>query len=59
MWSTATQSFTQIYTPFGSSYVQEHCNGEISRGNLAPAEDRLTIDFGAMLARLRAALWLR
>ena len=58
MWSTTSQSFTQVFTPFGSGYVQED-RGEETRGYLAPLEAREAIDFGAMLATLRVALSLR
>ena len=58
MWSTTSQNLTQVFTPFGCGYVQEH-RGEETRGYLAPPEVRETIDFGAILAALRAALSFR
>ncbi len=54
-----TNHTTLVFSPFGGGYVQEH-RGEEKGGYLARAEDRgLAIDFGAMLASLRAALFLR
>ena len=58
MWTTTSQNLTQVFTPFGNGYVQEH-RGEETRGYLASLEPREIIDFGTMLATLRAALSLR
>jgi hypothetical protein len=58
MWSTTSQTLTQVFTPFGGGYIQEHHGDEV-RSYLAAPEVGETIDFGAVLAALRAALFLR
>jgi hypothetical protein len=50
---------TQVLTPFGSGYVSE-LHSDMLRGNLPPAEPHVfTVDFSAVLAVLRAALFLK
>ena len=58
MWSTTSQTLTQVFTPFGAGYIQEH-RGDKAHGFLALPEARKPIDFGAILIALRAALSLR
>jgi hypothetical protein len=58
MWSTTSQTLTQVFTPFGGGYIQEH-HGDDAVSHLAPPEVRETIDFGRILTALRAALSLR
>lgn len=58
MWSNTSQTQTQFFTPFGCGYVLE-LRSEETRGYLAPPEAHATVDFGAILKSLRAALSLR
>lgn len=58
MWSTTSQTPTQVFTPFGGGYIEEH-HGDEERSYLAAPEVRETVDFSAVLAALRAALFLR
>jgi hypothetical protein len=55
----ATQSSTQLHTIFGSGYVLEQ-RGDQSQHHLPQSDDRgPVLDFGKILATLRAALSLR
>ena len=57
MWSTS-QTLSPVFTPFGGGYLPEH-RSEETRNHLAAPEPRETIDVGAILTALRAALSLR
>lgn len=57
MWSTS-QTLSPVFTPFGGGYLPEHRNDE-TRNHLGAPERRETIDVGAILTALRAALSLR
>lgn len=57
MWSTS-QSLNPVFTPFGGGYLPEQ-RSEEGRRHLAAPEHREPIDFGVVLAALRAALSLR
>lgn len=55
----ATQSSTQLHTIFGSGYVLEQ-RGDQSQHHLPQSDDRgPVLDFGKILATLRAALSVR
>jgi hypothetical protein len=58
MWSTTSQTLAPVFTPFGGGFVVEH-HRDGAFSHLAAPEPQATIDFSALLATLRTALWLR